>query len=56
MALATSTADTSLWESGAADAAERPQGLTAAAASRIADSRAHPRPTILIIYLNAIKA
>ena len=44
MALATSTADTSLWASAAAEAA-RPPGVTAAAAPLIADPRPRPRPT-----------
>ena len=46
MALAISTADTSIWASGAADAAERPPGLTAAAAPLNADHR--PCPTVTI--------
>ena len=37
MAVGTLTADTSLWASEAAEAAERPPGLTAAAAPRIAE-------------------
>ena len=45
MALATSTADTSFWASGAAEATERLAELTAAAAPLIADPRLRPRPT-----------
>ena len=46
MALAISKADTSIWASGAAEAAERPPGLTAAAAPLNADHR--PCPTVTI--------